>query len=145
MVRLWRTLEKITKISNNQYCFVTQHEAQFGFGACSLHLHCLLKLVIFIYATPLSWHCWDKLSERKKEWRCACSRGAVRRGTAAFVLDAGGDAAVCSGSVSPTYDAMYFVSVLCTMYVVLCWIYVGFQKKKIYILAPKFILKYSTY
>jgi hypothetical protein len=49
-----------------------------------------------------------------------CSRGAVRRGTAAFVVDAGGDAAVCSGSVSPTYDVMYFVSVLCTMYVVLC-------------------------
>ena len=49
-----------------------------------------------------------------------CSRGAVRRGTAAFVVDAGGDAAVCSGSASPSYVVMYFVSVLCTLYVVLC-------------------------
>ena len=53
----------------------------------------------------------------QQEW---CSRGAVRRGTAAFVLDAGGVAAVFFGSVSPTYGVLYFFSVLFTVYVVCC-------------------------
>ena len=48
-----------------------------------------------------------------------CSRGVVRRRTAAFVLDAGGSAVVCHCSVSPTYF-LFFAYVLCTLYVVYC-------------------------
>ena len=83
------------------------------------------------------WRRWSEralavLVHRLKFRRCAadelcgglqqerCSRGAVRRGTAAFVLDAGGVAAVCSSSDSPTYGVLYFFSILCTVYVVYC-------------------------
>ena len=48
------------------------------------------------------------------------SRCAVRRRTAAFVVDAGVVAVVCSGLVSPTYAVLLFVSVLRPLYVVFC-------------------------
>ena len=48
-----------------------------------------------------------------------CPRGVVRRWTAAFAVDAAGNAAVCS-PVSPTYGVLYFVFVLCTVYLVQC-------------------------
>ena len=82
------------------------------------------------------WRRWsgralDVLVHRHKFRRCAadgscglldqerCSRGVVRRGTAVIDNDAGGEAAVCSRPGSPAYG-VFFVSVLCTLYVVLC-------------------------
>ena len=47
------------------------------------------------------------------------SRGVVRRRMVVFVVDAGGVAVVCLGSDSPTY-LLFFVFVLCTVYVVFC-------------------------
>ena len=49
-----------------------------------------------------------------------CSWGMVRRRSAAFALDAGGDAEACLGSDSPTYVFLFFFSVMCTVYVVCC-------------------------
>ena len=49
-----------------------------------------------------------------------CPRLVARWGTAVFVLDAGGAAGDCYGSVSPAYVFQFFVFVLCTLYVVLC-------------------------
>ena len=59
-----------------------------------------------------------------------CPRAVARRWLAIFVLDAGEAANVGSGSVSPAYCTLFSVFVLCTVYVVLCSIYVGFHKKK---------------